>query len=557
MTDGTAPIERAREQLSKGAWTEARASLEDAVAEDGSPEALFGLGIAAWWLGDTEAALSGWERSYTAAMAREDWERAVFSAVYLCLGYEMSLANEAVATAWVDRAEELVTRLDLEPFTGWILLCRAHLANDHGRPGAAEAWARKAVERSRAAGDVDLELCATAELGTALVEGGRFDEGLGLLGIAMARSLAGEATDLDAVVLIGCRVVTSCSRASDPKRALQWVHAADDFHDRYGSSHLFTTCRVHYGAVLLATGAWEDAERELLAALEIGRRAEPSLHAEAQAKLAELRLAQGRIDDAERLLRGLESEAAATFAVAGLLLAHGEPNAAASLVERRLGRLAERSLEAWRLTELLGEIDLARGAFSDAADRASELLDRGTRLDCGPVVAGASRLLGRALLGANDPSGATEHFERAIALFDDLGLAVDGARTRLLLGRALIAVDAEAAVAEARAALHAFEVIGAVRDADEAAALIRSLGARARRNGPSVDGLLTPREREVASLVAAGLGNPEIADRLFITRKTVEHHVSSILAKLGLGGRAELAARAAGLLSRDPAQRDR
>jgi DNA-binding CsgD family transcriptional regulator len=555
MSDDTAPIERGREQLSQGAWTEARASFEDAVADDPSPEALFGLGIAAWWLGDTEAALSAWERSYTTAMSNDDWERAVLCAVYLCLGYEMSLGNEAIATAWVDRAEEIVTRRELEPFTGWILLCRAHLANDHGRASAAEAWAREAVERSRAAGNVDLELCATAELGTALVEGGRFEEGLGLLGVAMARSLAGEATDLDAVVLIGCRVVTSCSRASDPKRALQWVHAADDFHDRYGSSHLFTTCRVHYGSVLLATGAWEDAERELLAALEIGRRAEPALHAQAKAMLAELRLAQGRIDDAERLLRGLESEAAATFAVARLLLARGEPNAAASLVERRLGRLAHGCLEAWRLSELLGEIDLARAASSDAADRASELLDRGTRLGCGPVVAGASRLLGRALLGADDPSGATEHLQRAIALFDELDLAVDGARTRLLLGRALAAVDPEAAVAEARAALDAFEVMGAARDADEAAALLRSLGARARRGGPSVDGLLTRREREVASLVAAGLGNREIADRLFITRKTVEHHVSSILAKLGLGGRAELAARASSLLSETPARR--
>ncbi|WP_167880571.1 helix-turn-helix transcriptional regulator [Nocardioides guangzhouensis] len=552
MTDGAAPMERARRQLAQGAWTEARASFDLAAADDPSPEALFGVAIAAWWLGDTEAALSGWERSYTTAVVREDWQRAAFAGFYLCLGYEMSLGNETIATAWVDRADELVIRHELEPLVGWIALCRAHLANDHGRPGTAASLARAAIERAHAASDVDLELCATAELGTALVEGGRLDEGLGLLGKAMARSLAGEATDLDAVVLIACRVLTSCSHAADAKRALQWVHAADDFHDRYGSSHLFTTCRVHYGAVLLATGAWEDAERELLAALEIGRRAEPTLHAEARAMLAELRLAQGRIDEADHLLQGLESEAVATFAVAAHLLARGEPSAAGSLVQRRLSRVAEDCLEAWRLTGLLGEIDVARGAFAEATLRAGELLDRGTRAGCDPVVAAASRLLGIALLGAGDPPGATEHLQRAVALYDDLGLAVDGARTRLLLGRALASVDAESALAEARAALHAFEIIGAARLADEAAALIRSLGARARRGGPSPDRLLTRREREVAELVAAGLGNPEIANRLFITRKTVEHHVSSILAKLGLTGRAELVARAPSLLSGDP-----
>jgi DNA-binding CsgD family transcriptional regulator/Tfp pilus assembly protein PilF len=549
------PLQRATEQLSAGAWADARASFDVAVAEDRAPEALFGLAVSAWWLGDTDAALQEWEHAYTSAMERDDLERAVFSAVYLCLGYEMSLGNEAVATAWVDRAEELVTTHDLTPFTGWVSLCRAHLANDHDRPDAAETWAREALDLARSAGDVDLELCATAELGTALVEGGRFEDGLGLLGRAMARALAGEASDLDAVVLIGCRVVTSCDRASDPKRALQWVRAADGFHERYGSPHLFTTCRVHYGAVLATTGAWDEAERELLAGLEIGRRAEPALHAEATATLAQLRLAQGRIDDAQRLLRGLESEPAAMIAVAALLLARGETGAAASLIERRLDRLTEGCLEASRLTELLGEIDVARGAFSDAADRGTVLLERGTRLGCRPLVAAASRVLGRASLGAGDPSQARDHFERALEGFDDLGLTVDAARTRLLLASALASTDADAAVGEARTALHAFETIGAARDADEAAALIRSLGARARRGGPTADGSLTRREREVAALVAEGLGNKEIAGRLFITRKTVEHHVSSILAKLGLSGRTELAASAASLLSEDPTQR--
>ena len=555
MAGDAAQLQRARAHLTAGAWPEARASFDDALAEDRSPEALFGLAVAAWWLGDTEAALVGWEDAYTASVEREDLDRAVISAVYLCLGYEMSLGNEAVSTAWVDRAEELVATHDLTPLTGWVSLCRAHLANDDGRPGAAESWAREALDLADSAGDIDLELCATAELGTALVEGGRFEEGIGLLGRAMARALAGEAGDLDAVVLIGCLVVTSCSRASDPKRALQWVRAADEFHDRYGSTHLFTTCRVHYGAVLMTTGAWDDAERELLAALEIGRRAEPALHAEATATLAQLRLAQGRVDDAERLLRGLESEPTTTFAVAALLLARGEPGAASSLVERRLGRLTEECLEASLLTELLGEIDVARSAYSDAAERATVLLERATSQGCRPIVAAASRVLGRASLGAGDPSQAKDQFERALAEYDDLGLVVDAARTRLLLARALASADGGGAVAEARTALHAFEAIGAARDADEAAALIRSFGVRARRGGPSADGLLTRREREVAALVAEGLGNKEIAGRLFITRKTVEHHVSSILAKLGLSGRAELAAYSANRLSEDSTRR--
>jgi DNA-binding NarL/FixJ family response regulator len=98
----------------------------------------------------------------------------------------------------------------------------------------------------------------------------------------------------------------------------------------------------------------------------------------------------------------------------------------------------------------------------------------------------------------------------------------------------------EVATAEARAALEAFQRLPAARDADVAAALLRSLGVRpsAVRQG---EGQLTARESEVLQLLGRGLSNPEIADRLFISRKTVEHHVGNVLAKLGLRSRAEAA----------------
>ena len=100
---------------------------------------------------------------------------------------------------------------------------------------------------------------------------------------------------------------------------------------------------------------------------------------------------------------------------------------------------------------------------------------------------------------------------------------------------------AEVAVAEAKSALADFERLEAARHADAAAALLRSLGAPI-RTGPKGIGALTKREAEVLELVGAGLSNPEIGDRLYITRKTVEHHVGSVLSKLGLRNRAEAAA---------------
>jgi DNA-binding NarL/FixJ family response regulator len=99
----------------------------------------------------------------------------------------------------------------------------------------------------------------------------------------------------------------------------------------------------------------------------------------------------------------------------------------------------------------------------------------------------------------------------------------------------------EVARAEARAALKTFEQLNAPRHVDAAAALLRALGVHA-APAKRTDGVLTKREAEVLDLLGHGLSNPEISDRLYISRKTVEHHVGHILAKLGLRNRGEAVA---------------
>ena len=90
-------------------------------------------------------------------------------------------------------------------------------------------------------------------------------------------------------------------------------------------------------------------------------------------------------------------------------------------------------------------------------------------------------------------------------------------------------------------ALATFERLGAAASANDAAALLRELGAPARTGRRTID-VLSEREQEVLALVAIGLPNPEIAQRLYISRKTAANHVSNILVKLGLRNRAELVA---------------
>jgi DNA-binding NarL/FixJ family response regulator len=106
--------------------------------------------------------------------------------------------------------------------------------------------------------------------------------------------------------------------------------------------------------------------------------------------------------------------------------------------------------------------------------------------------------------------------------------------------RCLLALgDQSGALDQARAAARLLERWPGWRR-DEAAALLRRLGeGPAAADGPDV---LTPREREVAALLAEGLSNSEIARRLYISTKTASVHVSNILAKLGMASRAEVAA---------------
>jgi DNA-binding CsgD family transcriptional regulator len=543
-------LARAQQAMEGGEWPAAREAFEAVLERAESGEALYGLGMALWWLGETEPSLRRWERAYALFRQRADPEQALLAAFSLCLAYRMSLGNDAASQGWLGRASSLVEEFELGPLAGWVLVARAYVSTDGGHPEAGEGHAREARRIAREAGDSELELFAMGELGAALVELGRVEEGVALLDEAMAGALAGEGGSLETIVVITCRTITSCSRGGDLARATQWVRAADGFHRRYGSPHLYTTCRTHYGSILLAAGEWEQAERELQAALEIGRKAEPALHAEALAKLAELRLAQGRMEEAERLLGGYEDHPASAYAAAGIRLARGETAAAASILRRRLRELDERSPAAARLLELLTEVELARGSIEEAtglAGRLAQLGGNGSEL----IVACGDRALGRALTATGELEAALAHLEPALAAFGRLQMPLEVGRTRLLVARALAGGDQESAAVEGRAALACFEQLGAARDADAAAGFLRSLGVKAARAGPKRMGVLTKRELEVLGLLGEGLSNPEIAERLFISRRTVEHHVASVLSKLGLRGRGEAAAYALRNLARE------
>jgi DNA-binding NarL/FixJ family response regulator len=134
------------------------------------------------------------------------------------------------------------------------------------------------------------------------------------------------------------------------------------------------------------------------------------------------------------------------------------------------------------------------------------------------------------------------------ALHDAEGhdLVLDALWTRIDLGTILVETDRARAKDVLTVAAETAREIGARTEQQVAEKRLRALGVRTWRRGSSGE-LLTQRERAVARLIAAGASNPEIAQELFLSRKTVERHVSNLLKKVGVRNRAELAARVAEL----------
>jgi DNA-binding CsgD family transcriptional regulator len=295
--------------------------------------------------------------------------------------------------------------------------------------------------------------------------------------------------------------------------------------------------------VLTAAGRWPEADAMLSEAIRLwglGRRS--TLREGAVVRLADLRVRQGRLEEGEQLLSEIDvnTNADAARPLAAICLARGETERARDILERALAQIDATSTGAASLLTLLVDVDLASGDLVRAEQSVDQLAacTASHRNEYLNAVAALSR--GRVYLasGTGDPQACLRD---ALAGFARAQTPMEVARCRLELAGALLNDRPEVALAEARAAFDAFEQLQAARDVDAAAAMLRSLGARpaSARPGGSV---LTKRENEVLVLVGHGLSNPEISDRLFISRKTVEHHVGNILAKLGLRSRAEAAA---------------
>lgn len=518
----------------------ARAAFEAMVADRPTPSSLSGLAAAHRALNEIPEAIEALEQAYRLQVEAGDGPAAAATACLLADLILAELGGSAVASGWLARARHHLRDHPNDPTLVIANGLDSYLALAYDKdPERARLLAEQAHDLARRLGDVRAQIAATAHLGLIDVTVGNLRDGMSKLDESTAAAAAGEVAPAEAMDLY-CVLITACERVRDFDRVDQWAQRVLHEATRVGSDAFATFARTQYANVAIWRGRWEEAERELDRVL-MDAAERPLTAAMAMVLRAQLRRRQGRLDEAFAELAPAEREPyrravrhLVLAARAALELDRGEPQAAADLAERYLRAVSEadriervEALEVLVRARLaLDEVRAADMAVQELESTAQAIPTDGFR---------ASALTGRALVlqAAGDLDGARGQLDEALALTDAAGLRHESVRTRLLLAEVLLDQGRpDAAGREAELAREQAVDLGAAGEVTAAKRILAGL----RGAPPPTDTDLTAREVEILRHIAGGESNAEIAERLFLSIRTVERHVSNIYLKIGATG---------------------
>lgn len=542
-------LDAGRAALARGDWQAARVAFETSLQTEETPEALEGLGLAAWWLDLADLVFDVRERAYRLYRERDDDLGAARMAVWLAWDTSAFRGEQAIANGWLQRAHRLLEDRPDAIEHAWLALRSGVFALlDDENPEEAEKLASDAVRIGQALGAVDHEMVGRALHGFARVTAGHVVEGLQELDEVNAAVLAGEMSDRVMIGIACCYLIAACERIRDYERAVQWCDRLKAFCAKWGFRPLFAVCRTQYASVCMWRGAWEEAERELTSAADELAACRPAMTGEGLVRLGELRRRQGKLDEAVSLFERSGSHPLASLGRASVMFDRGDFKTGAELAERHLRRLpASNRTERAAALELMVRACVEQGRTDEAAQAVAELRAIADEARTGPLQALASLAAGLVAARSGDPKSARTHLEDAVDLFKESGAPFETGRARVELARVLGALGRhEAAVEEATRAIDDLTPLGASLELARAREVID-----ARTPGPAVSSSggedrkgLTPREVEILRLISSGLNNQAIAKRLFISEHTVHRHVANTLTKLNVSSRSAAVAQA-------------
>ena len=404
------------------------------------------------------------------------------------------------------------------------------------RPGCGPALGGRARRVGAGLGVVDLEMFGLATEGLALVNQGEVGDGMRRLDEAAAAALGGEYEQLAPAGWTCCYLIYACERVRDYDRAAQWCRKVEEFSRRMRIRFVNGTCRAHYAAVLRVARRWSGAERELLQALTDLTAVRPFWRSEAVVRLAELRRRQGRLAEAADLFAQAEHHDVTEIGIGALRLDEGDAGAARDHVERVLRRLpAASATKRTGLLELMARALAALGDPRAARPYLDELEATAARREprrCAPARAWRPVSWRARRASTRPPGGAS----RTRSSCSPRVARRSRPRTPGSSWRASSPRWAARTRPRARRRQRCAAATSSAPQAQRAGA--GSAGRLGRTPNGRADGPLTARQLEVLRLVADGLSDRQIADRLGLSEHTVHRHMQNSYARLRCRSRA-------------------
>jgi DNA-binding CsgD family transcriptional regulator/tetratricopeptide (TPR) repeat protein len=559
-------LRRGRRALDEGDWGEARRLLRDAATASGNEgtagtaAAWDGIGLASYWLDDGDAAIDAHEQAFAAYREAGERRAAARMAVWLVDDDLTFRGAPSIANGWLERAGRLLEGEASCPERAWLEIYRGHvLLMVDKDPDGARAAAAEALRLAIECGADEAELVAIALEGLARVSGGDVAGGMPRLDEASAAAITRDLGDLNAAAWACCYLIHGCEEVRDFPRAAEWCERVSEYCARHGLEPMFATCRMHYASVLTWQGRWADAEAELTRTVQKARASRPPMVRAGTVRLGELRRRQGAWDEAAALFGEAAGHPLATLGLANLALDRERYEQSADMAQRFLrGVPADHRPDRADGLLTLARASAGAGDVAAAEAAADELRGIAERVDTPPLQGAAAFAEGALRQAQGRLDDARRRLEDAVDAYDRGATPLESAQARIALSRVALRLGhRQAAIRESEAAAATLDGLGAAA----AARAARDVAERAREGspagpgGPAIDpppgetgpdpGPLSDREVEVLRLVAEGLSNREVGDRLYISPHTVKRHVANILTKMDLPSRAAAAAEAA------------
>ncbi|MEJ2616206.1 MAG: LuxR C-terminal-related transcriptional regulator, partial [Ignavibacteriaceae bacterium] len=479
-------------------------------------------------------------RAYNLFLEERDKLGAARNACWIGVDYIEFKGEFAIASGWFKRAESLLEGLPESWEHGLMKILKARWAFQADKNlELAFKLLDESLSISKSHNYLDGEMLAEAVKGFILVVEGNISEGMPLLDEATLLATTSEKTNLNITTITCCFLIDACERIRDYERASQWCNNVKEICERWRFKAMFANCKMKYAGILIQQGKWKDAEDELLSAVSELKEFRPAQINACTVRLADLKRRQGKWNEAEKKLSEVDSHPLKPLYYAQLYFDKGEYDKALEPAEKYLRRISEKE-KAERTTgvELLLRIYIKLGKIEQAQKLVSELKDIARDINTLPLKAALLSAEGNLNSAHNNNETAKQNFEDAADLYDKIKLPFEASVNRISLSEVLIKLNRFAqAEGELNNAMLKLKELGAEKEFEKARSLLKNLYKDKADDSDINRFEFTGRELEVLRLIAEGKNNEEIAEKLFLSIRTIEKHITNIYSKMGISGK--------------------